>query len=116
MDINDLKTRYQNKTTDELLEIWQKNDQTTYREEAFEAIKQILLERKCDLPPQYQHIDEIDDGKCQNVVLTDIEMPFWSMVFFMVKWAVAAIPAMFILGFFGGIAWMLVGGVIEAFS
>ncbi len=33
----------------------------------------------------------------QRVVVTDIQMPFMSMVFFMVKWVIAAIPAMLIL-------------------
>lgn len=32
-----------------------------------------------------------------KVVVTDIQMPFISMVVFMVKWAMAAIPALFIL-------------------
>lgn len=32
-----------------------------------------------------------------RVVVTDVQMPFWSMVRFMVKWAIAAIPAMVIL-------------------
>ena len=32
-----------------------------------------------------------------QVVVTDIQMPFISMVVFMVKWALAAIPALFIL-------------------
>jgi len=36
----------------------------------------------------------------QKVVITDIEMPFRSMVIFMIKWAVAAIPAGIIV--FGG--------------
>ncbi len=33
----------------------------------------------------------------QNVVVTDVHMPFWSMVVFMVKWSIAAIPAVIIL-------------------
>jgi hypothetical protein len=33
-----------------------------------------------------------EPGK-QAVVVTDIHMPFWSMVTFMVKWAIASIPA-----------------------
>lgn len=33
----------------------------------------------------------------RDVVVTDIRMPFWSMVKFMVKWSIAAIPAMIIL-------------------
>ncbi|KPK18264.1 MAG: hypothetical protein AMJ67_10725 [Betaproteobacteria bacterium SG8_41] len=38
----------------------------------------------------------------QQVVVTDIKIPFWSMVVLMVKWTLAAIPAiviLFILGF-----------------
>ncbi|MGB7511019.1 MAG: hypothetical protein WBP54_06990 [Pelodictyon phaeoclathratiforme] len=41
----------------------------------------------------------MDDKKIhdeQKVVVTDIRMPFWSMVLFMVKWVFASIPAMFI--------------------
>ncbi len=33
-----------------------------------------------------------------EVVVTDIQMPFVSMVFFMVKWSIAAIPAALIIG------------------
>lgn len=33
----------------------------------------------------------------QNVVLIDIQMPFWSMVWFMVRWSLASIPAIIIL-------------------
>lgn len=41
-----------------------------------------------------------------NVKITDINMPFGSMVIFMVKWAVASIPAMLIM--------MLAGTIITA--
>lgn len=34
----------------------------------------------------------------QPVVVVDIQMKFWSMVVFMVKWAFAAIPALIIIG------------------
>lgn len=33
----------------------------------------------------------------QSVVITDIRIPFWSMVVLMVKWVIAAIPALLIL-------------------
>ncbi len=33
----------------------------------------------------------------REIVVTDIKIPFWSMVVLMVKWALAAIPAVFIL-------------------
>lgn len=36
----------------------------------------------------------------QEIVISDIKMTFSSMVVFMVKWAVATIPAAFILFFF----------------
>lgn len=36
----------------------------------------------------------------QKVVVTDVDMPFFSMVGFMVKWALAAIPALLILFLF----------------
>ena len=36
-----------------------------------------------------------------NIVVTDIKMPFRSMVNFMVKWTLASIPAMLFLGIIG---------------
>jgi len=44
-----------------------------------------------------------------HVTITDIKMPFFSMVFFMVKWAIASIPAFIILTFIGGIVFALLG-------
>ncbi len=35
--------------------------------------------------------------KAKEVIVIDIDMKFWSMVGFMVKWAIAAIPAFIIL-------------------
>ncbi len=32
-----------------------------------------------------------------EVIISDINMPFWSMVIFMVKWAFATIPAIIII-------------------
>ncbi len=33
----------------------------------------------------------------EPVKIVDVRMPFWSMVIFMIKWAIASIPAFFIL-------------------
>ncbi len=33
----------------------------------------------------------------EPVKIVDIRMPFWSMVIFMIKWAIASIPAFIIL-------------------
>ncbi|AEG00478.1 hypothetical protein [Methylomonas methanica] len=52
----------------------------------------------------------MDDNKNVNVVVTDIQMPFMSMVTFMVKWVIAAIPAMIILTLLGGMFTALISG------
>lgn len=49
-----------------------------------------------------------------NVRITDINMPFMSMVIFMIKWAVAAIPAMIVLSIAGGIIASIFGGLLGA--
>jgi hypothetical protein len=41
----------------------------------------------------------------------DLKMSFWSMVVFMVKWAIAAIPALIILGVIATLVAMVLGGV-----
>jgi hypothetical protein len=53
----------------------------------------------------------------QNVTVTNIRMPFSSMVEFMVKWAIASIPAfiiLFIIGFL--VAGILGIGAVSLFS
>lgn len=47
----------------------------------------------------------------KRVVVTDINMPFMSMVIFMVKWVIASIPAFIILSIIG----TLLTGVLGAF-
>ncbi len=49
-----------------------------------------------------------------NVKITDIDMPFWSMVNFMIKWAIASIPAFILLGIIGMITTTLFGGILNA--
>ena len=46
-----------------------------------------------------------------EMVVVDIRMPFLSMVTFMVKWAIAAIPAIIILFLFGVLLAGLLGGM-----
>jgi len=52
----------------------------------------------------------------QEVVVTDIHMPFRSMVTFMVKWAVASIPAMIILIVLGAFFWAFALAVFSSFT
>jgi hypothetical protein len=49
----------------------------------------------------------------REVVVTDIKMPFLSMVVFMIKWAIASIPAIIILTLLFGLFSMLFGGMIS---
>ncbi len=46
---------------------------------------------------QQRNMAAREAAAARPVVVVDISMSFWSMVFFMVKWAIAAIPAIIIL-------------------
>jgi hypothetical protein len=48
-----------------------------------------------------------------HVVITDIKMPFMSMVTFMVKWILASIPAFIILGIIGAIGTAIFGAIVS---
>ena len=48
----------------------------------------------------------------QQVVVTDINMRFGSMVVFMIKWSLASIPAMFVLGAMCMVMWLVFAVVI----
>jgi hypothetical protein len=54
-----------------------------------------------------------DDRTVQNVVVTDIQMPFSSMIRFMVKWAIASVPAFLILSFLAVFVWAFLIAVIR---
>ena len=45
----------------------------------------------------------------REVVVTDVKIPFWSMVVLMVKWAIAAIPAVIILFAIAAVAGAVLG-------
>jgi hypothetical protein len=58
----------------------------------------------------------VEDRPVQNdsgnrVTVTDIEMPFWSMVVFLVKLAIASIPAAIILWLLMAFLAVLFGGI-----
>ena len=48
----------------------------------------------------------------QQVIVTDIRMPFISMVVFMVKWVIASIPAFIILWLIGAFLMLALGGMM----
>jgi len=59
----------------------------------------------------YDMVIMSDEGNRQHVIVTDIHMPFWSMVIFMVKWALASIPAIIILTLIAVFAWRILRGL-----
>ena len=50
-----------------------------------------------------------------EVSITDIKMPFWSMVVFMIKWAIASIPAMIIISIIFGILYAIFWAALIGF-
>lgn len=63
------------KETDELVEIWQKNDRVEWAEDTFNVIREILQERLGELPPQNEPIleyaDDTEDDESEDE--TDFE-------------------------------------------
>ena len=53
----------------------------------------------------------MNQSERQEVVVVDVQMRFWSMVGFMVKWAFATIPALIILIVIGGAVVAVVTGI-----
>jgi hypothetical protein len=63
------------KGTDELLEIWQKNDRAEWSDTAFEVIEEILKERDIAIPLQSNPVDDIaeyEDG--ENLGFSNVEL------------------------------------------
>lgn len=52
----------------------------------------------------------------QEVVVKDIKMGFGSMVVFMIKWSIAAIPAMIILSLIAGFIGLVFGGMFAGLA
>jgi hypothetical protein len=55
-----------------------------------------------------------ETDKKQEVRITDIRMPFGSMVIFMVKWAVASIPALILLTLLGTVLSGIIIGLLSS--
>jgi hypothetical protein len=66
------------KTTDELVEIWKTNDRVDWMDVAYEVIQEILLERLGELPPQndpvFEHIKK-EEKKVDQGVVSFIQKP-----------------------------------------
>lgn len=51
-----------------------------------------------------------------RVIVTDFDMPFGSMVGFIVKWTLASIPALIMLGILAAFLVLLLGGLGSALN
>lgn len=49
----------------------------------------------------------------KRVVVTDIRMPFFSMMIFMIKWVIASVPAFIILSILGAIVTAIFGALMR---
>ena len=59
---------------------------------------------------------ETDETHEQRVVVVDVNMKFGTMVTFLVKLAIAAIPATLILAIYGMIIFLVLGAIFGGFS
>ena len=54
----------------------------------------------------------MNDSGVVRVSVINVQMPFWSMVMFMVKAAIASIPAVIILSIIGSLVFSVLIGVL----
>ena len=79
------------------------------RENSTKERKQESSTRKIEIDNTNSTSNKIEIN--QKVIVTDIKMPFWSMVIFMVKWVIASIPAFIILFVLAGIFMGVLGAL-----
>lgn len=56
------------------------------------------------------------DANRSEVVVVDVQMPFMSMVAFMVKWTLASIPALIILAVIAAVLAGMFAGLFSGFA
>jgi hypothetical protein len=61
-----------------------------------------------------QNLNIETNGLSNEIVIKDINMPFWSMVGFMVKWSIASVPALLILSLIIFIIYIFLGALIAS--
>jgi hypothetical protein len=57
---------------------------------------------------------ELRSEERPQISIVDVHMPFGSMVVFMIKWAIASIPALIILAILGVLASGVITGIIAS--
>ena len=79
-------------------------------------IRNEALRRKglLPVPAEAESIQAPSEPIISHVKVVDFDMPFGSMVKFLVKWTIASIPAMIILLIIGSILGLIFGGIFSA--
>jgi hypothetical protein len=88
-----------------------------YDEEKFQKDLESKVKPKAEKSkPQREPVISQKIFEVKEVIITDIQMPFNSMVTFMVKWAIASIPAFIILMALFAVIIALFGGILDGFT
>jgi hypothetical protein len=66
----------------------------------------------CYAGPQLSEGNIMNNEDAKKVIVVDLQMPFFSIVVLMVKWALASIPAIIILAVIFSIVSGLMGGFL----
>ena len=89
------------------------NEIETYNQTTAQIISEELVRRGLPKPSRLsQNAATIDSPIVIQAKVIDFDMPFGSMVLFMIKWALAAIPAIIILAVIGTIVGALFSGIL----
>ena len=64
-------------------------------------------------PPMSTSMPACASETPSHVIVTDVHMPFGSMVALMMKWAIASVPAVIMLAIIGFLAWGLTRAVLS---
>jgi hypothetical protein len=88
-----------------------------YDDEKFQKDLESKVKPKAEKSkPQREPVISQKIVEVKKVIITDIQMPFNSMVTFMVKWAIASIPAFIILMALFAVIIALFGGIVGGFT
>jgi hypothetical protein len=88
-----------------------------YDDEKFQKDLESKVKPKAEKSkPQREPVISQKIVEVKKVIITDIQMPFNSMVTFMVKWAIASIPAFIILMALFAVIIALFGGILDGFT
>ena len=130
MDVNkkDLEATYSQKSDDELNDLKKIKTLTPLAKQVLDEEMQRRSHLSKDAFKKEENVikNEIsdsqtpavktDDQKENQVTIVGINIPFWSLVEFMVVSSIAAIPAIIILAIFGAILFAIFGGLSKAFG